>query len=121
LLDLDGRHVPEPNLGTGCLYKRPISGRPPGSKLGNALYRAKTFAGSVTSTRVCIGEDLVYFYNLRQLGIRFALCDTDGLIHRRHKANVTNDQTAMKNMIFDLIKRQRFQATRFKPATLDEQ
>jgi glycosyltransferase involved in cell wall biosynthesis len=78
----------------------------PGSNLGNALYRSNVLHrldGFDESLR--FGEDIDYFNRLQETGIRFALCDVDGLVYRRHAGNVTNDLSAMKNFIFDLIRR----------------
>jgi glycosyltransferase involved in cell wall biosynthesis len=80
----------------------------PGSNLGNALYRSAVLHrldGFDESLR--FGEDLDYFSRLQKTAIRFALCDIDGLIYRRHANNVTNDDWAMRNFIFDLIRRHR--------------
>ena len=78
----------------------------PGSNLGNALYRGKILRRiDGFDESLHFGEDLDYFNRLQEMGIRFGLCDVDGMIHRRHIANVTNDQRAMKNMVFNLIRR----------------
>lgn len=87
LLDMDGRHVPGPNLGTGlfrCSILRQING----------------FDESLS-----FGEDFDYFERLREAGMRFGLCDVDGLIYRRHATNCTNDQLAVQNSVFDVITR----------------
>ena len=91
----------------------------PGSNLGNALYR-RNILRQIAGFDECLrfGEDLEYFNRLQQAGIRFALCDFDGMIYRRHKANITNDQRAMKSMVFDLIRRRRSQTARF-PSCVD--
>jgi glycosyltransferase involved in cell wall biosynthesis len=79
----------------------------PGSNLGNALYRSKVLRRiDGFDESLHFGEDLDYFHRLQKIGIRFALCDVDGMIYRRHTANITNDQQAMKTMHFDLIRRQ---------------
>jgi glycosyltransferase involved in cell wall biosynthesis len=78
----------------------------PGSNLGNALFRSnvlRQIEGFDESLH--FGEDLDYFDRLLKIGIRFVLCDVDGMIYRRHRANITNDQQAMKNMHFNLIRR----------------
>ena len=78
----------------------------PGSNLGNALYRGdklRQIGGFDEELR--FGEDLDFFNRLQKTGIRFALCDVDAMIYRRHANNLTNDQQRMKHMIFDLIKR----------------
>jgi len=80
----------------------------PGSNLGNALYRSKVLRRiDGFDERLHFGVDLDYLNRLQKTGIRFALCDVDGMIYRRHTANITNDQQAMKNMHFDLIRRRR--------------
>lgn len=80
----------------------------PGSNLGNALYRTSLLRRlNGFDESLHFGEDLDYFNRLQKIGIRFALCDVDGLIYRRHAGNVTNDQRAMRNFIFDLIRRHR--------------
>jgi glycosyltransferase involved in cell wall biosynthesis len=87
VLDLDGRHVPGPNLGTG-LFRSSSLGR---------------IGGFDESLR--FGEDVDYFERLREAGMHFSLCDIDGLIYRRHKTNCTNDQRAVLNSAFDVMRR----------------
>jgi hypothetical protein len=87
IVDYDGRHVPGPNLGTGLFRSSFLS------KI-NGFDEAMRF-----------GEDLDYFDRLREAGIRFELCDVDGLIYRRHATNCTNDQRAVQQSIFDVITR----------------
>ena len=60
------------------------------------------------------GEDLDYFNRLQKAGIRYALCDVDAMIYRRHTNNLTNDQERMKSMIFDLIRRRMCQTRQTK-------
>lgn len=87
----------------------------PGTNLGNALYRSdllRKIDGFDESLH--FGEDLDYFNRLQKLSIRIGLCDVDGLTHRRHAKNATNDERAMKNMIFDLIKRHMVRTGRLK-------
>ena len=96
LLHQDGRHAP-------------------GSNLGNALYRSdklRRIGGFDESLR--FGEDLDYFNRLQKAGIRYALCDVDAMIYRRHTNNLTNDQERMKSMIFDLIRRRMCQTRQTK-------
>jgi glycosyltransferase involved in cell wall biosynthesis len=87
ILELDGRHVPGPNLGTG-LFRRSL------------LCQIDGFDESLH-----FGEDLDYFDRLKETGMRFGLCEVDGLIYRRHEANCTNDQRAVQNSTFDVIVR----------------
>ena len=87
VLDLDGRHVPGPNLGTGMFRS-------------SVLRRIRGFDESLR-----FGEDVDYFFRLQEIGIQFSLCDVDGLIYRRHKTNCTNDQLAVQNSVFDVIRR----------------
>ncbi len=87
ILDMDGRHVPGPNLGTGLFRK-------------SMLRQIGEFDESLR-----FGEDLDYFDRLREAGMRFDLCDVDGLIYRRHATNCTNDQLAVQNSVFDVIAR----------------
>jgi glycosyltransferase involved in cell wall biosynthesis len=89
IMDYDGRHVPGPNLGT-ALFRR------------NVLSKISGFDETLH-----FGEDLDYFDRLREAGMRFALCDIDGLIYRRHATNCTNDQRAAQQSVFDVIKRKR--------------
>jgi glycosyltransferase involved in cell wall biosynthesis len=95
--------------GTCSPWLRQLDGHhAPGSNLGNALYRStvlQRLEGFDESLH--FGEDLDYFNRLQKTGIRFALCDVDGLNYRRHAGNATNDQWAMRNFIFDLIRRHR--------------
>ncbi len=87
ILDLDGRHVPGPNLGTGLFRSRFV--RQIG-EFDEGLY---------------FGEDVDYFCRLQEIGMRIALCDVDGLIYRRHATNCTDDQLAVQNSVFDVIRR----------------
>lgn len=87
VLDLDGRHVPGPNLGTGLFRSR-------------LLRRIDGFDESLR-----FGEDLDYFLRLREAGMRIALCDVDGLVYRRHATNCTDDQKAVRNSVFDVMSR----------------
>jgi glycosyltransferase involved in cell wall biosynthesis len=87
IVDYDGRHVPGPNLGTG-LFRHDVL-----RKIGGF------------DVTLHFGEDLDYFDRLREAGMRFGLCDVDGLIYRRHATNCTNDQRAVQQSIFEVIKR----------------
>jgi glycosyltransferase involved in cell wall biosynthesis len=87
ILDLDGRHVPGPNLGTGLFRNRVL----------------RRIGGFDESLR--FGEDMDYFLRLQEIGMQIALCDVDGLIYRRHATNCTDDQLAVQNSVFDVIKR----------------
>jgi glycosyltransferase involved in cell wall biosynthesis len=87
ILNLDGRHVPGPNLGTGLFrntFLRRIDGFDEGLRFG---------------------EDVDYFLRLQEIGMNIALCEADGLIYRRHMTNCTNDQLAVQHSVFDVIKR----------------
>jgi glycosyltransferase involved in cell wall biosynthesis len=92
ILDLDGRHVPGPNLGSG-LFR------------GSFIRRVGGFDESLR-----FGEDVDYFLRLQEIGMRIALCDVDGLIYRRHATNCTNDQLAVQNSVFDVIRRKKARA-----------
>ena len=87
VLDLDGRHVLGPNLGTALFRSRFL----------------RRIGGFDESLR--FGEDVDYFLRLQEAGMHISLCDTDGLIYRRHASNCTDDQLAVNNSIFDVIKR----------------
>lgn len=85
----------------------------PGTNLGNALFRStmlRKIDGFDEGMR--FGEDLDYFIRLQRKGIRFVLCDVEGLIHRRHATNATNDHGSMKHMVFDLIRRRTARTSR---------
>ncbi len=87
----------------------------PGANLGNALYRSmmlRKISGFDESLHH--GEDFDYFFRLRQAGLRFALCDVDGMIYRRHAANASNNQEAMNGMIFNLIRRRMIETSQPK-------
>lgn len=99
LLDMDGRHVPGPNLGTG-LFRNSV---------------LRQIDGFDESLR--FGEDLDYFDRLREAGLRFGLCDVDGLIYRRHATNCTNNQLAVQNSVFNVIKRKMVRTKRQKSLT----
>jgi len=78
----------------------------PGSNLGNALYRSRILRRiDGFDERLSYGEDFDYFNRLQEIGIRFALCDVDGMVYRRHATNMTNDQRAMQDMHFEIIRR----------------
>lgn len=96
VLELDGRHVPGPNLGTGLFRSRVL----------------RQIGGFDESLR--FGEDMDYFFRLREVAMQEALCDVDGLIYRRHATNCTNDQLAVQNSVFDVIKRKMARANRSK-------
>ena len=51
------------------------------------------------------GEDVDYFLRLQEIGMRISLCDVDGLVYRRHATNSTDDQRAVQNSVFDVLKR----------------
>ena len=87
VLGLDGRHILGPNLGSALFRSR-------------FLRRIDGFDESLH-----FGEDVDYFLRLQEAGMRISLCDTDGLIYRRHASNCTDDQLAVNNSIFDVIKR----------------
>jgi Glycosyltransferases, probably involved in cell wall biogenesis len=87
ILDLDGRHVPGPNLGTGLFRSRFL----------------RSIGGFDESLR--FGEDMDYFFRMQEMGVQISLCDVDGLIYRRHATNCTDDQLAVQNSVFDVIKR----------------
>jgi len=96
IVDLDGRHVPGPNLGTGLFRSRFI----------------RRIGGFDESLQ--FGEDVDYFFRLQEIGMRIALCDVDGLIYRRHTTNCTNDQLAVQNSVFDVIRRRMTRAAESK-------
>lgn len=80
----------------------------PGSNLGNALFRRTALERlDGFDESIQVGEDIDYFNRLQRTGLKLALCDVDALIYRRHANNITNDHGAMKNFIFDLIRRHR--------------
>jgi glycosyltransferase involved in cell wall biosynthesis len=87
VLGLDGRHILGPNLGSALFRSR-------------FLRRIDGFDESLR-----FGEDVDYFLRLQEAGMRISLCDSDGLIYRRHASNCTDDQLAVNNSIFDVIKR----------------
>jgi len=87
ILDFDGRHVPGPNLGTGLFRNR-------------ILQRIDGFDESLR-----FGEDVDYFLRLEEMGMKIALCEVDGLIYRRHATNCTNNQRAVQDSVFHVLKR----------------
>jgi GT2 family glycosyltransferase len=84
---MDDRYITGANLGNG-LFRREL------------LRRIDGFDESLN-----FGEDLDYFQRLKEAGMRFGLCDIDGLIHRRHDTNCTNDQRAVQDSTFEIILR----------------
>jgi glycosyltransferase involved in cell wall biosynthesis len=87
VLNLDGRHVPGPNLGTGLFRSR-------------ILRQIGGFDESLS-----FGEDVDYFLRLQETGMRVALCEIDGLIYRRHATNCTNDLAAVQQSVFEVLRR----------------
>lgn len=87
VLDLDGRHILGPNLGSALFRRRFL----------------RSIGGFDES--LCFGEDVDYFLRLQEAGMRISLCDADALIYRRHSSNCTDDQLAVNNSIFDVLKR----------------
>jgi glycosyltransferase involved in cell wall biosynthesis len=98
IVDLDGRHVPGPNLGTGLFRNR-------------ILQQIDGFDESLR-----FGEDVDYYFRLREMGMQIALCDVDGLIYRRHATNCTDNQLAVQNSIFDVIQRKMARSRSPKPS-----
>jgi glycosyltransferase involved in cell wall biosynthesis len=96
ILNLDGRHVPGPNLGTGLFRSRIL----------------RQLDGFDESLR--FGEDVDYFLRLREIGMKIALCEVDGLIYRRHAMNCTNNQLAVQQSVFEVIKRRMARARSVK-------
>lgn len=96
VLNLDGRHVPGPNLGT-ALFR------------GSILRQVSGFDEDLR-----FGEDIDYFLRLQEVGMKIALCEVDGLIYRRHATNCTNNQLAVQRSVFDVIKRRMARASRVK-------
>ena len=73
----------------------------PARTSGMRCIAATNCAGSAASTKsLRFGEDLDFFNRLQKAGIRFALCDVDAMIYRRHASNLTNDQERMKRYDF---------------------
>jgi glycosyltransferase involved in cell wall biosynthesis len=101
ILNLDGRHAPGPNLGTG-LFRHSV---------------LREVGGFDTSLR--FGEDIDYFLRLREMGMKIALCEVDGLIYRRHAMNCTNDLQAVQQSVFDVIKRKMARAGRVRGNVYD--
>ena len=102
ILDLNGRHVPGPNLGTGLFRSHFL----------------RLIGGFDESLR--FGEDVDYFFRLQERGMQIALCDIDGLIYRRHATNCTDDQRAVQNSVFDVIHRKMARARSAKPEVASE-
>jgi glycosyltransferase involved in cell wall biosynthesis len=87
VVNLDGRHVPGPNLGTG-LFRRCM------------LDRINGFDESLP-----FGEDVDYFLRLHEAGMKIVLCETDGLVYRRHATNCTNDLAAVQRSVLEVLQR----------------
>jgi glycosyltransferase involved in cell wall biosynthesis len=87
VLDLHGRHVPGPSVGTALFRSR-------------ILRRIDGFDESLQ-----FGEDMDYFLRLREMGMQISLCDVDGLIYRRHATNCTDNQLAVRKSVFDVMRR----------------
>jgi len=51
------------------------------------------------------GEDVDFINKLKECGMQIELMDIDGLVYRRHAANVTNDRKAMQQGFFDALRR----------------
>jgi len=51
-----------------------------------------------------LGEDLAYALRLRDAGIRYARCDVDALIYRRHDRNATHDAARVRQGLLDAVR-----------------
>ncbi len=51
------------------------------------------------------GGDIDYYLRLTEAGMRARLCEIDGLIYRRHDANITNDLWASRRGFFEMLRR----------------
>jgi glycosyltransferase involved in cell wall biosynthesis len=83
---LDGRIVPEICL-MSSLFRRRI------------IERAGFF-----DERLRLYEDIEYAMKLTNAGIRYAKCDVDALIYRRHDRNVTHDIARVREGLFDAVR-----------------
>jgi glycosyltransferase involved in cell wall biosynthesis len=84
--DLDGKHFCE-LVGSG-LYRRALV-----SEVGGFC------------EQMHIGEDADFHSRLLEAGFDPLLCDVDSLVYRRHAANITNDNAAVRQAILDVLRR----------------
>jgi glycosyltransferase involved in cell wall biosynthesis len=52
-----------------------------------------------------MGEDTDFNMRLKKAGARFVWYEADALVYRRHAGNTTNDARAVRNSVFDLLRR----------------
>jgi len=85
----------------------------PNSVLGNALFRRRILrlAGAFDE-KMRFGEDIDYYVRLTECNYRFASCDVDALVYRRHGANVTCDGAAAIGGMMEVIRRKRVRNSR---------
>jgi glycosyltransferase involved in cell wall biosynthesis len=83
---LDGRIVPEVLLWSSLFRRRIID------RVG---YFAEEYR---------LQEDLEYALRLREAGIRYARCDADALIYRRHDRNATHDVARVRQGLLDAVR-----------------
>jgi glycosyltransferase involved in cell wall biosynthesis len=85
-LGLDGRHICE--------------------LVGSGLYRRALVTGiGGFCEEMHLREDADFHLRLLESGLEPLLCETDGLVYRRHDANVTNDGAAVRLALVDLLRR----------------
>jgi glycosyltransferase involved in cell wall biosynthesis len=54
---------------------------------------------------MCFGEDVDYSLRLLEANLKFAFCEIDSLIYRRHLTNSTNDQKAALDGFSEMLRR----------------
>lgn len=84
---MDGKHVGVASVGTGLFRKRVVA-------------RVEGFDESLS-----FGEDVDFYLRLMEQGMRVQLCDTDGLVYRRHASNTSNDLLSMERGMNDVLRR----------------
>jgi glycosyltransferase involved in cell wall biosynthesis len=77
-----------------------------GASVCTALFRRRILAriGGFDET-LRFGEDKDCQLRLREVGFKSGLCDIDGLVHRRHLHNSTNDEEAVAKELFKRLRR----------------
>lgn len=84
---MDGKHVGVASVGTG-LFRKAIVDRVNGF-----------------DEELHFGEDVDFYLRLVESGMQVALCETDGLLYRRHASNCSNDLHAMERGMGDVLMR----------------
>jgi glycosyltransferase involved in cell wall biosynthesis len=74
--------------------------------VGTGLYRKRGLDGiGGFAEDMHVREDCDFFLRFCEAGLRTLMCDVDGVIYRRHGANVSNDEQRVAVAITEVIRR----------------